>query len=192
MEETWSRNYNRVESIAAGLHSRVSSKLGDVWWAFLLRRVLALALGVSALIWPKLTLGLLVRLIGIYALLDGAAGLSGRFRERELRPYLAPALLSVAVGAILLFWPGMTVRWLLVLLGLFVLGLGASLLRSGYQAGQADPNRSLLLTTGSVAAVIGLVLIVWPGVGAVTISWLVAAYLWCMITRKALERRASV
>jgi uncharacterized membrane protein HdeD (DUF308 family) len=90
---------------------------------------------------------------------DGAADLSGRFRERELRPYLA--LLSVAVGAISLFWPGMTVRWLLVLLGLFVLGLGASLLRSGYQARQADPNRSLLLTTGSVAAVIGLVLIVW-------------------------------
>ena len=61
---------------------------------------------------------------------DGAADLSGRFRERELRPYLALVLLSVAVGAILLFWPGMTVRWLLVLLGLFVLGLGASLWRS--------------------------------------------------------------
>lgn len=131
-----------------------------MWWAFLLRGVLALALSVSALIWPKLTLRLLVRLIGIYALLDGPAGLSGRFRS-ELRPYLALALLSVAVGAILLFWPGKTVRWLLVLLGLFVLGLGASLLRSGYQARQADPNRSLLLTTGSVAAVIGLVLIVW-------------------------------
>ena len=165
----------RLQAAAAGLKSRVSGKMGNVWWAFMLRGLLALGLGVSALIWPKLTLALLVRLIGIYALLDGAAGLISGIRGRDLQSYLLPALVSLAVGAVLLFWPGLTVKWLLIILGIWTLLHGANLFLAGRNAAQNDPNRGLLLTIGVVLAVIGLVLIVWPGAGAVTISWLVAA-----------------
>jgi uncharacterized membrane protein HdeD (DUF308 family) len=165
----------RLQAAAAGLKSRVSGKMGNVWWAFMLRGLLALGLGVSALIWPKLTLALLVRLIGIYALLDGAAGLISGIRGRDLQTYFVPALVSLAVGAVLLFWPGVTVKLLLIILGIWALLHGANLFLAGRNADQNDPNRGLLLTIGLVLAVIGLVLIVWPGAGAVTISWLVAA-----------------
>jgi len=165
----------RLQAAAAGLKNRVSGKMGNVWWAFMLRGLLALGLGVSALIWPKLTLALLVRLIGIYALLDGAAGIISGIRGRDLQSYLLPALVSLAVGAVLLFWPGLTVKWLLIILGIWTLLHGANLFLAGRSADQNDPNRGLLLTIGLVLAVIGLVLIVWPGAGAVTISWLVAA-----------------
>ena len=117
----------RLQAAAAGLKSRVSGKMGNVWWAFMLRGLLALGLGVSALIWPKLTLALLVRLIGIYALLDGAAGLISGIRGRDLQSYLLPALVSLAVGAVLLFWPGLTVKWLLIILGIWTLLHGANL-----------------------------------------------------------------
>jgi uncharacterized membrane protein HdeD (DUF308 family) len=149
--------------------------MGNVWWAFMLRGLLALGLGVSALIWPKLTLGLLVRLIGVYAMLDGAAGFISGIRGRDLQSYLLPALVSLAVGAVLLFWPGLTVKWLLIILGVWALLHGVNLFLAGLNADQNDPNRGLLLTIGLVLAVIGLVLIAWPGAGAVTISWLVAA-----------------
>ncbi|HAJ92363.1 MAG TPA: hypothetical protein DCO71_07110 [Gammaproteobacteria bacterium] len=165
----------QLQTAAVGLKSRVSGKMGNVWWTFMLRGLLALGLGVSALIWPKLTLGLLVRLIGIYALLDGAAGFISGIRGRDLQSYLLPALVSIAVGAVLLFWPGLTVKWLLIILGIWALLHGANLFLAGRSANQNDPNRGLLLTIGLVLAVIGLVLIVWPGAGAVTISWLVAA-----------------
>ena len=36
---------------------------------------------------------------------------------------------------------------------------------SGRRLQQDDPNRGLLIILGSVAAVVGLVLIVWPGSG---------------------------
>jgi hypothetical protein len=39
---------------AAGAQDRVSSNLGDIWWAFMLRGVFAGVLGVCALIWPTL------------------------------------------------------------------------------------------------------------------------------------------
>ncbi len=164
----------RLRVAAGGLQNRVSAKMGDIWWAFLIRGLIALALGVSALIWPKLTLGLLIRLIGIYALLDAAVGVVGGLRNRDMQSYLLPALVSLAVGAILLFWPGLTVKWLLVILGGFALLQGASLFFAGRGAESDDPNRGVLITTAAVLAAIGLVLILWPGAGAVTISWLVA------------------
>ncbi|MEA1888490.1 MAG: DUF308 domain-containing protein, partial [Pseudomonadota bacterium] len=166
---------DRLQTAAAGLKNRISEKMGNVWWAFMLRGLLALGLGVSALIWPKLTLGLLVRLIGIYALLDGVTGFVSGIRGRDLQPYLLPALVSMAVGAVLLFWPGLTVKWLLIILGVWALLQGVNLFFAGRSAEDNDPNRGLLMTIGAVLAVIGLVLIVWPGAGAVTISWLVAA-----------------
>jgi hypothetical protein len=65
----------QLRAAAAGLQNRVSGKMGGIWWVFLLRGLLALGLGVSTLIWPKLTLALLIRLVGLYAVLDGAAGI---------------------------------------------------------------------------------------------------------------------
>ncbi len=164
----------RVQAAAAELKERAHGAMSHLWWAFMLRGVLALGLGLSALIWPKLTLGLLAQVIGVFALLDGITGLIGSIRNRDLSSYLLPALISLAVGAVLLFWPGMTVKWLLIALGILVLLHGTSLIFAGRSAQQDDPDRGLLMTMGAVLAVIGLVLIIWPGAGAVTISWLVA------------------
>jgi uncharacterized membrane protein HdeD (DUF308 family) len=175
-----SSNNEQLRAAAAGLQNRVSEKMGGIWWAFLLRGLLALGLGVSALIWPRLTLALLIRLVGLYALLDGAAGIVSGIRSRELRSYLVPALVSLTVGAILIFWPGLTVKGLLIMLGLWAVLQGANLFLAGRGAENDDPNRGLLTMTGTVLAVVGLVLIIWPGVGAITISWFVAALAFLM------------
>ena len=39
-----------LRSLAAGVQSRVSGKLGDIWWTFMLRGVFAGVLGICALI----------------------------------------------------------------------------------------------------------------------------------------------
>jgi uncharacterized membrane protein HdeD (DUF308 family) len=170
-----SSNNEQLRAAAAGLQNRVSGKMSGIWWAFLLRGLLALGLGVSALIWPRLTLALFIRLIGVYAVLDGVAGIVSSFRHHELQSYLVLALASLAVGAILIFWPGVTVNGLLIILGFWAVLQGANLFLAGRGAEIDDPNRALLTMTGTVLAVIGLVLIIWPGAGAITISWLVAA-----------------
>jgi uncharacterized membrane protein HdeD (DUF308 family) len=170
-----SSNNEQLRAAAAGLKNRVSRKMSGIWWAFLLRGLLALGLGVSALIWPGLTLALLIRLIGLYAVLDGVAGVISSIRHRELLSYLVLSLASLAVGAVLIFWPGVTVKGLLIILGFWAVLQGANLFLAGRGAEIDDPNRTFLTMTGTVLAVIGLVLIIWPGVGVITISWLVAA-----------------
>jgi uncharacterized membrane protein HdeD (DUF308 family) len=53
--------------------------------------------------------------------------------------------------------------------------MGTNLFLVGRGAENDGPKRALLKMPGTVLAVVGLILIIWPGVGAITISWLVAA-----------------
>jgi uncharacterized membrane protein HdeD (DUF308 family) len=163
----------KLQTAAAGAQARVSDKLGDVWWSLLVRGLLAVALGIAAIFWPKATLELLVRLIGLYVLFDGIVSLVGAFRARELSAYLVPGLISVVIGVILLFWPDVTGRLLLIIVGIWALFQGATLFWAGRQADANDPERGLAMTIGAVAAIAGVIFVVWPGAGSVAISWVI-------------------
>ena len=165
----------RLQATAAGAKDRVSNKLGEIWWAFLVRGLLALALGIGALFWPEATLTLLVQLVAVFALLDGAAAMFSAFRSRDPVTHLLPGLVSLAVGAVLLFMPGVTVRLLLIILGIWALLQGSTLLLAAHKLNTTDPNRGTVATLGVIAAIIGGILLAWPGSGAVAISWLIAA-----------------
>lgn len=166
-------NEEQLKAAAVGEKARISDKLGDVWWSLLVRGLLAVALGIAALFWPKATLTLLVRFIGVYILFDGIVSLLGAFRARELGTYLVPGLVSAAIGAILLFWPDVTGWLLLVVVGIWALFQGAILVWAARQTDADDPERGMILTIGVVATIVGLILIIWPGAGAVTISWVI-------------------
>jgi uncharacterized membrane protein HdeD (DUF308 family) len=153
----------------------MSNRLGGLWLGYLLRGLLALALGFGALFWPSATVELLVRLVGIFAILNGSAGLFSAYQARMPGSYWIPGWLNLGVGAILLFWPGVTVRLLFFILGIWAVFQGGSLWLMARQAAADDPDRGLLSGVGVVAVLIGLLLIFWPATGAVAISWVIAA-----------------
>lgn len=161
----------RVRAARIQIRTRVSDRLGDVWWFLLIRGLLALALGIAALFWPQATLILLIRVIALFALADGVMGLLSVFRTRDLGTHLTPALVSIGVGVILLFWPDLTASLLLMILGLWALFQGAMLLLAGSRSETDDPDRMPAMVIGAGVAVVGLVLVLWPGTGVVTISW---------------------
>ena len=164
-------DYEQARVTATQVRLHLSDKLGDVWWFIMARGLLALALGLAALFWPTATLVLLIRLVAIYALVDGVVGLVSAFRARDLRSNLAPGLISIAVGLILLVWPDLTGRVLLIIVGLWALFQGAMLALAGIETEADDPDRMPAIIIGGVAAIVGLVLAIWPGTGAVTIAW---------------------
>jgi uncharacterized membrane protein HdeD (DUF308 family) len=161
----------RLKDFAADMRTRASDRLGDVWWTFMLRGLLAAALGLCALIWPTLSLEILLRLVGIYCLADGVAGLVGAIRSGE-RPSLLQAVFGIFVGLVLLVWPGASTRLLLMVFGAWALVTGISQMIA---ARSLDPeHRGPRTAIGVIAAVVGLVLLLWPGTGIVTISWVIA------------------
>jgi len=163
----------RLQGAAVRARAGISDKLGDLWWFLLVRGLLAVALGIAALFWPQATMVLLIRLIALYVLFDGLVSLLGIFRGRGLGATLAPGLISILVGVTLLLWPDVTARSLLVVVGVWALLQGGLVFLAGRQADPNDPERGPTMTVGAGAAVVGLVLVIWPGTGAVTISWVV-------------------
>ena len=164
----------KVAKVAAGLKHKADSKLGDIWWAFMLRGVLALGLAVCALFWPEKTIGLLIKLLGAYFLIDGLAGAIGAIRAEDKRSHLMPAIVSLAAGLVLLFWTGVSAKLFLIVVGIWVLLQGAGMCLSSRRLEPEEEQRGLMGIIGTVMAVIGLVLIFWPNTGVVAVSWLLA------------------
>jgi uncharacterized membrane protein HdeD (DUF308 family) len=193
------QDQNPGRELAAGVQSRLSGKLGDLWWAFMLRGVLAAVLGLCALIWPNVSLAVLIALVGIYCLADGAAGLFGVWRASERGSNLLQALLGVVVGVVLLFWPGASIRTLLVVFGVWALFTGISQIVAARRDDVEGSDRSVMTTIGGIAAAVGVILIVWPGTGVVAISWLIAIValllaallIWLALRLKRLQARVA-
>jgi uncharacterized membrane protein HdeD (DUF308 family) len=188
------RNPGRV---LAGARDRVSERLGDVWWAFMVRGVLAAALGLCALIWPSASLVILMRLVGLYCLLDGGAALIAAMRTSDRSAHILQAILGLVVGVLLLFWPEGSVRTLLVIFGVWALLTGGSQIWAARQQEFEGGERSAMTTIGWGAVVVGLILIVWPGTGVVTVAWLIAivalllgvSLIWLALRLKRLQPR---
>lgn len=164
----------QLQYAAAGAQVRIRDKLGDVWWSLLIRGLLAIGLAIALFFWPKATLAIFIRLIGLYLLFDGVLNLLAALRIRELSAYLVPGLITIVFGLILLFWPDMTGRLLLTIVGIWLLFQGAMLFWAARQSYPNDPDRGITMGIGAATALIGIVLVVWPGSGVVAISWVIA------------------
>jgi uncharacterized membrane protein HdeD (DUF308 family) len=169
-----SEEREKLRQVVTGAKHRVSDKLSDLWWWFMIRGVLALGLAVVALFWPQKTIGILVNLLGAYLLFDGVVGAIGAFRSGGRNGFPVFAVVSFVVGAILLFWTGISVRVFLMLVGAWALLQGGSLFLSSRSNESDVEARRLFGIIGAVMAVIGLILIVWPDTGVVAASWLIS------------------
>ncbi len=145
--------------------------LADLWWTFLLRGLLAGAVGIAALFWPTGSIALLLRLVGGLLILDGGLTLLG-FGRRGLIG--GAGVGAVLIGLVLLIWPEGAARLAFFLLGAWALIIGIGSLLSQGQMSPHDPNRPTVRNSGLVALIIGLVLIFWPGSGLVALGWAIA------------------
>jgi len=98
----------------------------------------------------------------------------GALRASDRGNYLLQAVVSLVVGGFLLFWPSTSARTLLMVFGGWALFTGVSHILAARRANVEDADRGLMTTMGGAVAAVGLVLLIWPGTGVVTISWIIA------------------
>src|SRR4051794_37581301 len=107
----------------------MTEALARNWWAVALRGAAAVIFGLLALIWPGITVLVLVTLFGAYVLVDGAFNLGtavfGGRRAGGGRGWLVvEGIAGVIVGIVIFAWPRATALVLLWLIALWALITG--------------------------------------------------------------------
>ena len=139
------------------------------------RGVLALAIGVTALAWPGVTVLALVIMFAIYAFIAAGLEAATAFRSSTANPVVAHLLLGlvdVAAGAIALAWPGATALVLVLLVASWALVTGGLGIYAGIRAGEVAGTRAMFILAGVASTAFGVVLFARPDVGALTLALL--------------------
>jgi uncharacterized membrane protein HdeD (DUF308 family) len=155
------------------LGQRLTDRIGRFWWILLTRGIVAVLFGIAALFWPQKSLTVLVFLIGGYLVVDGVSALLLALRSGDFGASLLQGLASAVAGAAILLWPGITTSLLLAVLGAWALVQGVGLFLAGRKLLAEGENGRLLLTVGALLAVFGVAALVWRGVGAAAVAWII-------------------
>jgi len=137
------------------------------------RGILAVVIGVVAVVWPGITVGAFVILFAFYAFMAAVMEAIAAFRTRSAGHVLARLLLAgldVVAGAVALTWPGITAYALVVVIAAWALVTGFAAVILAFRAGKTASERSLLALAGLVSIELGVVLAIRPDVGAVTLA----------------------
>lgn len=149
------------------------------WWALVLRGILALLFGLIAFVWPGLTIVSLTYVFGFYALLDGVFALIAAWSNRSggrWWAFLLEGLLGIAVGVIAFISPGVTALALLSVIAVWAILTGILEIMAAIRLRQEIENEWWLGLGGLASIIFGVLLVIWPGSGLVTISWIIGSY----------------
>lgn len=152
--------------------------LSHNWWLILLRGVLAIAFGVAAIAWPGLTLVMLVLLWGSFAGLDGLLSLIAAIKGGSPVPrwWLAVVgLLGICAFAACVLNPGMVGMMFVLFLGWVTILKGVFEIIGAIQLRKEIDNEWWLVLGGVVSIAIGLMFLLHPGAGALTMIWVISA-----------------
>jgi len=85
-------------------------------------------------------------------------------------------LVALLFGLVVLFWPGLVLTVLALLFGIYAAVDGAITLVPALRSQDRGARRTLPLAEGSVGIVAGLASLLWPGLTAIGLVYLIAAW----------------
>jgi uncharacterized membrane protein HdeD (DUF308 family) len=154
--------------------------LAQNWWALVLRGVCAVLFGVGALVWPGITLAVLILFYGAYALIEGVLEVAWALMGRQAGSFpwgvLLAGLAGIAVGIVTFVSPGLTALVLLYLIAAWAIVRGVFEVIAAIHLRRELENEWLLALTGLLSIAFGILLIVAPGAGALAVLFWIGAF----------------
>ncbi len=146
------------------------------WWLVLLEGILALILGIALLVWPGVTLLLLVTFIGVYWLGTGVLTIISAFTDHSGWGWkLLSGVLSILAGLVVLFYPFYSAvllpALLIIFIGIWGLVIGFIMLIQAFRG--AGWGVGIL---GILSIIIGLLVIANPLLSAAVLILLIAVF----------------
>jgi uncharacterized membrane protein HdeD (DUF308 family) len=132
--------------------------------------------GVLLLAWPDITVLALAYVFAAYVLVDGIGLIVSGFGSRGGRrwSYVLAGIVGVIAGLAAAFWPGVTVLVLVVWAGAWALVTGVLEIIAAVRG--EGSGRWLMALAGVLSVVAGLLILIWPGIGALALATLLGIY----------------
>jgi uncharacterized membrane protein HdeD (DUF308 family) len=157
----------------------MSNLLAQNWWAIALRGVVAILFGIIALVMPGAALLAFVLLFAAYMLIDGVlaiiAGVRTAQRHDRWGWLILEGILDFVAGGIAVVWPVITIVAFVFLMGAWAIVTGVLLFGASFRL-NIPHGRWLMALAGAASLIWGVLLIIWPVIGAVVLTWWIAAY----------------
>jgi uncharacterized membrane protein HdeD (DUF308 family) len=144
-------------------------------WVYALAGVVSILFGIVAVLWPGVTLAVLVILFGVFAIVDGIVSLVNMFvcigEHRTWWPSLVFGIIGLAAGAFVLAYPGISTVTFAFVVAFWALATGLMLI-----VGSLFAARFLGVLTGVLSIVFGLLVLNNPVAGILTLVLVIGIF----------------
>jgi uncharacterized membrane protein HdeD (DUF308 family) len=147
--------------------------LGDWRW-IVLRAVVAVLFGIATLVWPGITLTVLVLFWGAFVLVDGIAALMAAITggaEQNRGWWALYGLAGIGAGIATFVWPAITALVLLVIIAAWAFVTGVLEIAVAIRFREEIGNEWTLGILGALSIAVAVLLLVAPVAGALAITW---------------------
>jgi uncharacterized membrane protein HdeD (DUF308 family) len=157
-----------------------SKIVSGIWWALVIRGVLAVLFGIVAFFYTGQTLVALVYVFGVFALLSGIAMIVAAVRAGEAHQrwgwLAASGLIGVAAGVVSFVWPSPTALAFVYLVAAWAIISGVTEIAFALALPETLAHPFWAGLSGALSVLFGVLLAIWPKSGATALTWLIGIY----------------
>ncbi len=154
--------------------------LVENWWTFLIRGVIAILFGLAAIIWPSLTVTILVFVFGAYVIVDGIFSIAVSIMTRKQNDqWWVGILLGIAaiiIGIWAMLFPDLTAIGLVYFIGAWWLVSGILEIIFAIRVRKEIENEWFLILGGVISVIAGALFMLFPGSGAISLIWIIGLF----------------
>ncbi|BAI61344.1 hypothetical protein MCP_1272 [Methanocella paludicola SANAE] len=148
------------------------------WLNFLLRGLIALGFGLILLFFPGLTLLTFIMLFAVFAFVVGVLLLLEAVSIRDGRWWLRiiEGVIGIAAAAAVILWPGLTLLTFALIVAFYFLLTGVLDVIVAVETHKRVHGEWLLIAGGILAGMVGVILLIYPIAGLVTLIQVVGIF----------------
>jgi len=147
------------------------------WWSLFIKGLIFLLFGILAIFFPDKALLSVIIYLGLIILLGGIifliASLVNRNNKKPWEFLMFEGVIDVLIGILIMVYPGPTLKFLILLIGIWSVVMGIYLIISYFSPQTAKNNKMFYLISGLFASLFGLMLIFNPSVGGAFVTVLI-------------------
>lgn len=153
--------------------------LAQLWWAFLIRGVLGIIFGVVVILFPAIGLVAVVALFAAWALVGGISSLMGAWRSRGQREWwvgILEGIVGIVAGIVAILLPPAAALALLFVVAGWAIVIGVLQIWMAIRLREQITGELWMGLSGVVSILFGLLLVIFPGTGILSVLFLVGIF----------------